>query len=430
MNWEILHRDTAEDAINFFLDVLWTLLVKYIPRKNVRYAHSTHPWLNSRCRAAIARKNACEGTAHFSLASDACSTVLKEERHKYVEKLKAKLAALPRCSKQWWRINRELLHRKANVTSIPPLKDGATWLLDAKAKTDAFASNFAFKSTLPPEVVDTPFFGLPDVELEEHVALRSRTTARLFRKLDVSKATGNEKISAAILNSLADCLAVPFTIVCRRLLQEGCWPNIWKLHVIVPIYKKGSAFNAGNYRGVHLTSVLSKIAERVIGARLTPFLQRNAFGNNQWAFSTGLGSKDLVTMLMMSWILAVCSGKKVGAYLSDITGAFDRVCKIYLLAKLHAAGVGSKFLNFLDSYLSPRKGKVVVQGAESEPFVLEDSVFQGTVLGPPLWNVFFSDVAIPAKALGGKEAMFADDLNVFSIIRAPGSHGRRHGRAD
>ena len=211
--------------------------------------------------AGIARKNACEGTAHFSLASDACSTVLKEERHKYVEKLKAKLAGLPRCSKQWWRINRELLHRKANVSSIPPLKDGATWLLDAKAKADAFASNFAFKSTLPPEVVDTPFFGLPDVELEEHVALRSRTTARLFRKLDVSKATGNDKISAAILKRLADCLAVPFTIVCRRLLQEGCWPNIWKLHVIVPIYKKGSAFNAGNYRGVHLTSFLSKIAE-------------------------------------------------------------------------------------------------------------------------------------------------------------------------
>ena len=145
--------------------------------------------------------------------------------------------------------------------------------------------------------------------------------------------------------------------------------------MIAPTYKKGSAFNAGNYRGVHLTSVLSKIAERVIGARLTPFLHQNAFGNIQWAFSTGLGSKDLVTMLLMSWILADCSGKKVAAYLSDITGAFDRVCKIYLLAKLHAAVVGTKSLNFLDAYLSPRKGKVVVQGAESELFDIEGSAF-------------------------------------------------------
>ena len=38
---------------------------------------------------------------------------------------------------------------------------------------------------------------------------------------------------------------------------------------------------------------------------------------------------------MMTWILAICSGQKIGAYLSDITGAFDRVFKIYMLAKLH-----------------------------------------------------------------------------------------------
>ena len=118
-------------------------------------------------------------------------------------------------------------------------------------------------------------------------------------------------------------------------------------------------------------------------------------------------------MLLMSWIFAVCKNRKVGAYLSDISGAFDRVSKIYLLSKLHASGVGSKYLNFLDSYLAPRKGRVVVQGAFSDEFSLEDTVFQGTVLGPPLWNVFFSDVAMPARSSGGKEAMFADDLNMF-----------------
>ena len=54
--------------------------------------------------------------------------------------------------------------------------------------------------------------------------------------------------------------------------------------------------------------------------------------------------------LMISWILLICQGKKVGGYLSDISGAFDRVSKEYLLAKLSAAGVGSTYLNFLDAY--------------------------------------------------------------------------------
>ena len=100
---------------------------------------------------------------------------------------------------------------------------------------------------------------------------------------------------------------------------------------------------------------------------------------------------------------AVCSGKKIGAYLSDITGAFDRVFKSYFLGKLQQAGVGTMYLNFLDAYLALRKGKVVVQGSSSEEFVLEDTVFQGTVFGPPLWNSFFADVADPASAAKAKK---------------------------
>ena len=43
---------------------------------------------------------------------------------------------------------------------------------------------------------------------------------------------------------------------------------------------------------------------------------------------------------------------------------------------------------------------------------LVDSIFQGTVLGPPLWNVFFHDVAETASWGGAEPAMFADDLSV------------------
>ena len=35
------------------------------------------------------------------------------------------------------------------------------------------------------------------------------------------------------------------------------------------------------------------------------------------------------------------------------------------------------------------------------------------MLGPPLWNLFFRDVAQPATSLGGEPSVFADDLNVF-----------------
>ena len=52
-------------------------------------------------------KNNAEGSDNFQSAQERCSEVLREERIKYVEVLNAKLAALPRGSKQWWRIIRE-----------------------------------------------------------------------------------------------------------------------------------------------------------------------------------------------------------------------------------------------------------------------------------------------------------------------------------
>ena len=202
------------------------------------------------------------------------------------------------------------MRRRAVATSIPVLKDGPNWLTDAKSKTDAFAQVISSKSQLPEECIDTLFWGNAPEDQMGCIPFRSRSTRKLFSKLDANKATGNDKISALILKRLADVLAVPFTRVERRLFYSACWPSVWKYHLLVPIFKKGAAFLPGNYRGVHLTTILSKVAERLIGIHLVPFLRRTAFGTNQWAFTAGLSSRDLVTMLMMSWILGICTDKK------------------------------------------------------------------------------------------------------------------------
>ena len=93
----------------------------------------------------------------------------------------------------------------------------------------------------------------------------------------------------------------------------------------MPIFKRGSAFLANNYRGVHLVPVLAKVVERVLGMPLMPFLERTTFGTNQWAYRKRHSAKDLAFLCISRWILQICTGHKVGVYLSDISGAFDRV---------------------------------------------------------------------------------------------------------
>ena len=105
----------------------------------------------------------------------------------------------------------------------------------------------------------------------------------------------------------------------------------------------------------------------------------------------------------------------MGAFPSDISGAFDRVFTPFLLSRLCEQGLGAKYVRFLSSYLEPRPGYVCVRGKSSAATPLANQVFQGTVLGPPLVNVFFKDVVSAIVAPTNGKA-FADDLKYFANL--------------
>ena len=129
--------------------------------------------------------------------------------------------------------------------------------------------------------------------------------------------------------------------------------------------------------------------ERLLRSLFLPFLIRNdAFGPNQFAYVPERGARDALAYLVLVWITAISKGRKVAIYCSDVSGAFDRVRLDRLALKLRAKGIHPTVAKVLVSWLRARKGKVVVGGAASEDFELANMVFQGTVLGPPLWNIF------------------------------------------
>ena len=67
------------------------------------------------------------------------------------------------------------------------------------------------------------------------------------------------------------------------------------------------------YRGIHLTCIISKVVERILGYSLnTLFDRNNAFGHNQWAFRPKRSHTDLIALLVNSWLLALEQGFKVG----------------------------------------------------------------------------------------------------------------------
>ena len=151
-----------------------------------------------------------------------------------------------------------------------------------------------------------------------------------------------------------------------------------------------------------------------------PFLTTTvSFGPSRFVYTKERGARDALAHLVLTWIKALACNRKVAVYCSDVSGAFDRVKAERLIAKLRSKKLRNEVIDVLASWLRQRTARVLVGGKQSDTFKITDMVFQGTVLGPVLWNVCYEDARRAMEELFFEEIMYADDLNACREL--PGS---------
>ena len=212
-------------------------------------------------------------------------------------------------------------------------------------------------------------------------------------------------------------LAKPVLLLFLCILETGVWPELWLEHWVAPLHKKKSVFQPGNYRGVHLTAQLSKVVERMLKLLYQPHLTRiEAFGPRQFAYTEGRGARDALASLVLAWLWALAAGRKVAVYCSDVSGAFDKVSRKRMVQKLTNKQLHPKVVAVLASWLRQRNATVVTGGVKSKMMTLMDMVYQGTVTGPMLWNLFFEDARQSINDCLYTEVVYADDLNAYRVF--------------
>ena len=98
---------------------------------------------------------------------------------------------------------------------------------------------------------------------------------------------------------------------------------------------------------------------------------------------------------------------------SDVSSAFDRVDSDLLLTKLESSGLNDKLIGVIRSWLRQRASFVIVNCNICEAMHLLNIAYQGTVWGPPLWNVFFGDCVCSISCCGFDVVVYADACNAF-----------------
>ena len=75
-----------------------------------------------------------------------------------------------------------------------------------------------------------------------------------------------------LLIATVDIITEPLTILFNRCLNEGIFPNIWKIAHGTPLHKKGPENLCNNYRPISLLSCVGKVLERCVHSRVLNYL--------------------------------------------------------------------------------------------------------------------------------------------------------------
>ena len=88
-----------------------------------------------------------------------------------------------------------------------------------------------------------------------------------------------------ILKILCPTLSPIYSQIINESFQTGIFPDKMKLAKVIPLFKKGCALSASNYRPISILSVFSKITEKVMYERLNTFLEKfNILCPSQFGF--------------------------------------------------------------------------------------------------------------------------------------------------
>lgn len=242
-------------------------------------------------------------------------------------------------------------------------------------------------------------------------------------KLRNKKAAGLDGISTEHIKHGGTDLLIHISVVFQAMLRHGYVPEQWKESVIVPILKNksGSKMDPDNYRGITLSSIMSKLFERVLLMKYGHLLKTSQL---QFGFTPNVGTAECSYVVQETIDHYLSNGNDfMYTCALDLSKAFDRVSYHRLMSLLVKRQVPLQVVKMIYDWYSNQTVRVRWAGWTSEAFGVSNGVRQGGVLSPIFFNIIIDELLNEVERTGYGARLagtpvgciaYADDITLIS----------------
>ena len=196
-------------------------------------------------------------------------------------------------------------------------------------------------------------------------------------------------------------------------LTATSFPDQWKRALVILIPKTGNLSNVQNYRPISLLPLPGKILEKLVHQQITTHLEENSLlAGSQHGFRKKHSTLHSIAQLTKYVNAKLDTRLPTLVDYVDFKKAFDCVQHDVLLGKLSGLSLGSPIIDWVESYLSNRRQRVLANGEYSSYLDRTQGVPQASVLGPLFYIVYANALSTVLKKCN--IPLYADDTVLYT----------------
>ena len=232
------------------------------------------------------------------------------------------------------------------------------------------------------EQIDPTFQDSLDQEFKSKSKISEEEIKDAIKLINADTSPGVDKILIRTLKRL-DCSKL-FSTIASIMLKHNYVPSNFKEARTVLIFKSGDPENPNNWRPISICSIVRRVIEKVLEARLREYIHLNP---HQRGFINQPGTHINTSILNACLKKSKKSKKNLILVFLDITKAFDFVGHEHVRRTLESQAIPNQLRDLVWTLQNGNYTRLEVSGNKSAPIMFERGILQGAPLSPLIFNL-------------------------------------------